>query len=203
MALPAHPAQDARVFLFHCEAYEVERIRSLVGQAMTALDLRPRGRTLVKPNLVAAGDLFAHAYTRPEIVEGVLGALRDRESRDEAMTELAVGERCAITIPTRFAFQASRSGGDMMCRRGVLHGKRSKHPIADSISTTEPRSCVKPREHLQWIGCTSCRRGKIQDDLAAGLVGPTISRTEAHPLGSVRRYSGQSGNPSCRPGVRS
>ena len=101
----AHPSQDARVFLFHCEAYEVPLIRRLVLQAMTALGLRPHGRTLVKPNLVAAGELFAHAYTRPEIVEGVIGALRDRESKDSPMSELAVGERCAITIPTRFTFK--------------------------------------------------------------------------------------------------
>jgi len=115
MALPAHPSQDARVFLFHCDAYDAERIRALVGQAMTALDLRPHGRTLVKPNLVAAGELFAHAYTRPEIVEGVLGALKDRESKDQAMTELAVGERCAITIPTRFAY--AEAGYDPMIER--------------------------------------------------------------------------------------
>ena len=122
MPRPAHPAQDARVFLFHCDDYDAARIRALVGDAMTALDLRPRGRTLVKPNLVAAGELFQHAYTRPEIVEGVIGALRDRESRDEAITDLAVGERCGITIPTRFMFQEAgyeplfeRTGARKVC----------------------------------------------------------------------------------------
>ena len=78
------------------------------------LDLRPHGRTLVKPNLVAAGELFPHAYTRPEFVEGVLRALRDRETTATPMTELAVGERCGITIPTRFAF--GESGYDPMLR---------------------------------------------------------------------------------------
>jgi uncharacterized protein (DUF362 family) len=111
----SHPAKDARVFLFHCDAYDVARIRKIVAGAMTELGLRPRGRTLVKPNIVSAGELFQHAYTRPEIVEGVLGALKDRELSTDAMTELAVGERCAITIPTSFAF--AEAGYDPMLAR--------------------------------------------------------------------------------------
>jgi uncharacterized protein (DUF362 family) len=101
----AHPTTDARVFLFHCETYDASIVRALVGRAMEALDLRPRGRTLVKPNLVCAGEMFAHAYTRPEVALGVLQALRDREDSESPMTELAVGERCAITIPTRMVFK--------------------------------------------------------------------------------------------------
>jgi uncharacterized protein (DUF362 family) len=115
MTRRAHPTQDARVFLFNCETYDAERIRALVRGAMATLDLRPSGRTLVKPNLVCAGEPFAHAYTRPEVVEGVLGALRDREDSAHRMSELAVGERCAITIPTRFVFR--ESGYDAMLDR--------------------------------------------------------------------------------------
>ncbi len=107
-----------RVIIRHCESYDPERIRTLVREGMEALDLRPRGRTLVKPNLVATGDLFRHAFTRPEFMEGVLRALQDRDSGD--MSELAVGERCGITVPTRAAY----SGADylpMMRRVGVKH----------------------------------------------------------------------------------
>jgi uncharacterized protein (DUF362 family) len=102
MHRPSHPRQDARVFLFHCDAYDPERIRGIVRRAMEELDLRPRGRTLLKPNVVASGELFQHAHTRPELVEGVLRALQDR---DGGMSELAVGERCGITIPTRYSFR--------------------------------------------------------------------------------------------------
>ena len=112
---PAHPAQDARVFLFHCDEYDASRIRSIVGSAMRELGLHPSGRTLVKPNLVCAGEPFAHAYTRPEVIEGVLGALKDNERPDAPMEELAVGERCAITIPTRFVFR--EAGYDAMLER--------------------------------------------------------------------------------------
>lgn len=92
----------ARVIIRHCDEYDAERIRTIAREGLEELDLRPFGRTLVKPNLVATGPLFEHAYTRPEFTEGVLRALRDRAGRD--LTELAVGERCGITVPTRAAF---------------------------------------------------------------------------------------------------
>src|ERR1700729_849657 len=96
------PAIAPRVILRHCDEYDPHRIRTIVREGLEELHLRPHGRTLVKPNLVCAGEMFAHAHTRPEFAEGVLLALRDRD--DGGMTELAVGERCAITIPTRFVF---------------------------------------------------------------------------------------------------
>jgi uncharacterized protein (DUF362 family) len=106
-------ARKPSVIIRHCDAYDPERIRAIVREGLETFDLRPRGRTLLKPNLVAAGPRFEHAYTRPELTEGVLLALRDRD--EGAMTELAVGERCGITIPTRHSFQ--HSGTEAMCKR--------------------------------------------------------------------------------------
>ena len=93
------------VIIRSCPSYDVERIRAIVREGLEELGLRPFGRTLVKPNLVAAGPLFPHAYTRPEFVEGVLRALRDVDGG--RMTELAAGERCGITVPTRVALRES------------------------------------------------------------------------------------------------
>ena len=107
-----HPTRDAHVILRHCDAYDAERIRTIVRDGMETLKLRPFGRTLVKPNVVASGPLFKDAYTRPEVVEGVLRALQDRA--DGRMAELAVGERCGITVPTRAAF--AQAGYDPMLR---------------------------------------------------------------------------------------
>jgi uncharacterized protein (DUF362 family) len=90
------------VILRDCREYDAERIRGIVRDGLERLDLRARGRTLIKPNVVASGPRFAHAYTRPEFIEGVIGALRDRD--DGSMRELTVGERSGITMPTRFAF---------------------------------------------------------------------------------------------------
>jgi uncharacterized protein (DUF362 family) len=97
-------ARKPKVILRHCDTYDALKIRKIIREGLEELGLRPSGRTLAKPNLVAAGPLFEHAHTRPEFVEGVLLALRDR---DGGMTELAVGERCGITIPSRMAFEAS------------------------------------------------------------------------------------------------
>jgi uncharacterized protein (DUF362 family) len=90
------------VILRDCREYDAERIRGIVRDALDTLDLHPTGRTLVKPNGVAAGEFFPHAHTRAEFMEGVLRGLRDR-AKD--MTELAIGERSGITVPTRMVFR--------------------------------------------------------------------------------------------------
>jgi uncharacterized protein (DUF362 family) len=93
------------VILRRCETYDVEAIRGIVGDALETLDLRPHGRTLVKPNCVASGKYFPDAHTRVEFLEGVFLALQDRAT--SAMTELALGERSGITMPTRYAFKGA------------------------------------------------------------------------------------------------
>lgn len=93
-----------RVFLRSCKDYDPEAIRTIVRETMEALDLRPKGRVLVKPNLVIVQKkAFVNAHTRAEFTDGVLAGLRDRELPGE-VTELAVGERCGITMPTRMVW---------------------------------------------------------------------------------------------------
>ena len=105
------------VILRACDAYDVERIRTIVREGLDTLELKPFGKTLVKPNLVASGPMFPHAFTRPELTEGVLLALRDRGGE---ITELGIGERCAITVPTRYAYK--NSGYYPMAKRvGGVH----------------------------------------------------------------------------------
>jgi uncharacterized protein (DUF362 family) len=182
MAKTAHPARDARVFLFHCDSYDPARIRAIVGGAMAELGLAPRGRTLVKPNVVAAGELFRHAHTRPELVEGVLGALRDRARDDDPMTELAVGERCGITIPTRFAFEEAgyepvfeRTGAKRICFEEVPQVEvplTHEGRLRDYVFTPEPVAradffvnCPKFKAH-PWTTVTFSMKNYIgiQDD---------------------------------------
>ncbi|MBW2455638.1 MAG: DUF362 domain-containing protein, partial [Deltaproteobacteria bacterium] len=106
------------VIIRRCPDYDVQRIRTIIREGMEELDLRPSGRTLLKPNVVASGPMFPHAHTRAEFMEGVALAVRDRDAGQ--MSELAVGERCGITIPTRGAFD----GADyyaMFERVGVKH----------------------------------------------------------------------------------
>ncbi len=91
-----------KVILRRCGDYDPAKIERIIQEGMEALDLRPRGRTMVKPNTVIAHPrYYAHAFTRPEFIDGLLGALK---ARDGGISELSVGERCGITIPTRYAF---------------------------------------------------------------------------------------------------
>ncbi len=101
------------VILRHCDAYDATVIQGIIQGGLDHLGLRPFGRTLVKPNIVAAGARFPHAFTRPEFVEGVVRALRERARPD--LTEIAIGERSGITMPTRFTF--AEAGYDALARR--------------------------------------------------------------------------------------
>lgn len=169
-----------RVILRHCNTYDVERIRKIVREGMEELGLRPHGRTLVKPNVVASGDTFPHAYTRPEFVEGVLRALQDRD--DGEVTELAVGERCGITVPTRAAFEGA-GYYPMFKRTGVKHYHFEEEPqveiplthaarLRDYLFTPEPVAradffvnCPKFKSH-PWTTVTFSMKNYIgiQDD---------------------------------------
>ncbi len=138
---------QAKVILRHCDDYDPARIRAIVHEGLEELDLRPTGRTLVKPNLVIAmRGVFEQAHTRAEFLDGVLAALKDRS--DEGLEEIAVGERGGITMPTRMIYK--QAGYVPVVRK---HGVKRyffdeetqvpvelKHPdrLRDLIFTPEP-----------------------------------------------------------------
>jgi uncharacterized protein (DUF362 family) len=94
-----------KVILRHCETYDPGRIAEIIGEGMDELGVKPRGRTMVKPNVVIAHqEIFPHAFTRSEFLDGLLTAV---EQRSEDISELCMGERCGITIPTRYAFASA------------------------------------------------------------------------------------------------
>src|SRR5689334_1667543 len=176
MKIPAKP----KVIIRSCREYDPETIRKIIREGLEELGLRPFGRTLVKPNLVAAGPLFPYAYTRPEFGEGVLRALRDVGG--ESMKELAAGERCGITVPSRVAFRES-GWDEMLGRVGVkkYHFEEEQqveiplsHPqrLRDYIFTPEPVAradffvnCPKFKAH-PWTTVTFSMKNYIgiQDD---------------------------------------
>jgi uncharacterized protein (DUF362 family) len=176
MKLSARP----RVIIRRCPTYDVERIRTIVREGLDELGLQPRGRTLIKPNVVASGPSFPHAYTRPEFVEGVVRALRDRDGGQ--MEELAVGERCGITMPTRVAYDGAEYY-PMFRRVGVKHYHFEEEPqveirythagrLRDYVFTPEPVAkadffvnCPKFKSH-PWTTVTFAMKNYIgiQDD---------------------------------------
>lgn len=109
-----------KVLIFKCEEYDSDRIAGLIREGMEELNARPFGRTMLKPNAVMAlPGVFPHAFTRAEFLEGTLKAVR---ALGASITELSVGERCGITIPTRFVFE--KAGYVEVIRR---HGAKTHY----------------------------------------------------------------------------
>ena len=173
--------QRPTVIIRHCPDYDPERIRTIIREGLETLDLRPSGRTLVKPNLVIADKvLFPHAFTRSEFMDGVLAAIRDRD--DGGMDTLSVGERCGITVPTRMVFKEAGYGPILKKHRAkrVLFDEETQveiplnHPdrLRDYIFTPEPIAradffvnCPKFKAH-PWTTVTFSMKNYIgiQDD---------------------------------------
>ncbi len=92
-----------RVLIMRCEEYDPDRICAVVKTGMEELGVRPSGKILLKPNVVIAHpEIFPHAFTRKEFLDGVIAATK---AMSEDVEELAVGERSGITISTRFNFK--------------------------------------------------------------------------------------------------
>jgi len=92
-----------KVLIMRCDDYDPEKISGIIKEGMEELCIKPSGRILLKPNVVIAHpEIFPHAFTRAEFLDGVIKATKERVDKVE---ELAVGERSGITIPTRFTFK--------------------------------------------------------------------------------------------------
>jgi len=92
-----------KVVIMQCDSYDPRRIAGILKEGMEELGVQPRGKTVLKPNCVIAHpEVFPHAFTRKEFLEGAIIAARDKGSEIE---ELAVAERSGITVPTRFCFE--------------------------------------------------------------------------------------------------
>ncbi len=92
-----------KVLIMRCDDYDSEKISAIIGEGMEELGIHPTGRILLKPNVVIAHqDVFPHAFTRKEFLDGAISATK---AKAENMVEVAVGERSGITLPTRWAFK--------------------------------------------------------------------------------------------------
>lgn len=92
-----------KALIMRCDDYNPSRIAGIIKEGMQELGVTPRGKILLKPNCVIAHkDIFPHAFTRAEFIDGVLTAVNET-ARDA--TEISVGERSGITVPTRYCFK--------------------------------------------------------------------------------------------------
>ncbi|MGD9305115.1 MAG: DUF362 domain-containing protein, partial [Desulfobacterales bacterium] len=94
-----------KVLIMRCDSYDPEKIAAIIKAGMTELGIRPSGKVLLKPNVVLAHqEVFPHAFTRSEFLDGVIAATKEMAQDAE---EIAVGERSGITIATRYTFKAA------------------------------------------------------------------------------------------------
>jgi len=103
-----------RIFLYDVAGYDAAAIAERVGAAMDKLLIKPKGRVLVRPDCdFAHPELFPDDYTRPEVLDGVLQALRARWTED--CESLHVGARGTAGLPTRLPFGSA--GYLPLCKR--------------------------------------------------------------------------------------
>ena len=92
-----------KVLIMRCNDYDPDRIAGIIKEGMEELNVKPSGKILLKPNVVIAHpEVFPHAFTRKEFLDGVISATKKKA---ENVKEISVGERSGITIPTRYNFK--------------------------------------------------------------------------------------------------
>ena len=90
-----------KVILRRCERYDAGKIRALIREGMAELGAQPKGRVLVKPNVVFAHRRYGrYGFTHPEFLKALLSEVAERDE----VSKVTLGERCAVTVPTRYAF---------------------------------------------------------------------------------------------------
>lgn len=95
---------DTRVVIRRCEAYDREKIRTIVQSGMDELGFRPTGRVYVKPNVVFStkdGKYGSTAYTHTAVVGASIEAL----SNPVTVDRIDLGEKTAIGYPTRLNYK--------------------------------------------------------------------------------------------------
>lgn len=123
-------AEKEKVILRRLPSYDSEKIQGIIREGLDELDLTSKiqGRITIKPNVVMAHhELAPSAYTRPEFLDGVLGAIANSKGSNQRIT---LAEKTGAGLPTT----------RMMRHAGYYRLKR-KHkikllPIEESKKTT-------------------------------------------------------------------
>ncbi len=95
---------DNRVIVKRCEEYDGAAIERIVSEGMARLGYDPSGKVFVKPNVVFSGDPKVYqrnAFTHPSFLGASLLAI----SKKEKVNRVALGENCAVGIPTRYCYK--------------------------------------------------------------------------------------------------
>jgi uncharacterized protein (DUF362 family) len=94
-----------RVILKRISDYNPEKIKAIITSGLKEFDLlnRIRGQVTIKPNLVLAHHKVApSAFTRAEFMDGLLSALKQRESE---IIKTTIAEKTGVGLPTSRMFR--------------------------------------------------------------------------------------------------
>ncbi|MFZ5572020.1 MAG: DUF362 domain-containing protein [Thermodesulfobacteriota bacterium] len=104
-------AGERKVIIRRCDAYDKSHIRKIIKQGMDELGRNPKGKILIKPNIVTANkEYIHHSFTEPTMLAAMVETLR-QDYRQERIT---IGESGGIGIPTRMFF--AESGIGKLCK---------------------------------------------------------------------------------------
>jgi len=98
-------AKREKVILRRLPLYESEKIQGIISEGLDEFDLtsKIKGHITIKPNVVMAHHKIAPAaYTRPEFLDGVLGAITNGNENTKRIT---IAEKCGAGLPTTRMFR--------------------------------------------------------------------------------------------------
>ena len=90
------------VLLREVVGYDYAKIRETLRAGMSELSAKPHGKVFVKPNVIFAHKRYAtNGYTNRVFLRALLEELSERSE----VERIILGEHCAVTVPTRYAFR--------------------------------------------------------------------------------------------------
>ncbi len=95
---------ERKVIIRKCDTYDHETIQDIIKDGIRELGQRPKGKILIKPNIVTANkEYIHHSYTEPTM----LGAMVDCLENDFNQERITIGESGGIGMPSRMFFAES------------------------------------------------------------------------------------------------
>jgi uncharacterized protein (DUF362 family) len=93
-----------KVILRKCDTYDVNLLSGIIREGMEDLGEKPKGKILIKPNIVTANKGYIHhSFTAHAVMEAMVNVLRQTfDAKD-----ITMGESGGIGLPTRMFFSES------------------------------------------------------------------------------------------------
>lgn len=97
-----------KVIIRKCEDYDnLDKIRGIIREGIQELGEKPQGKVLLKPNLIFAHSRYGrYGFTEPRIIESIIDVLAAMPE----VEKITIGERTAVTVPTRYSFYGAGYG---------------------------------------------------------------------------------------------